>query len=128
LPASSREEIRAFLQEVKAVVSQTPSLTRFWRLVDRRENLDFMATVGLTRADIGEAILGLSVEDYCEGPMQDHTEPGDVWVFGKAISGKETYIKLKLAVVSIVKIVRVISFHEANQPLRYPFKQAGKAG
>jgi len=75
--------------------------------------------------DIKETLLGLSVEDYCEGPCQDRDQPGELWVFGKAIENKVVYIKLKLASFGPLRIVRVVSFHFAEYTLEHPFEEKG---
>lgn len=69
-----------------------------------------------------DLLLGLSVADYCEGPLDDRDFPGELWVFGKVIEGKEIYIKLKLAGSQSSRLVRVISFHQARESLYYPYK------
>jgi len=57
--------------------------------------------------------------DYCEGPLPDETQPGEVWVFGKHIEGTEVYIKLKLTNTEAPKC---LSFHPAERTLHYPFR------
>jgi hypothetical protein len=79
--------------------------------------------LGLTSLDVYTTILGLSVSDYCEGPAKDYAEKGDCWVFGTVINGCEIYIKLKIAAISIIKKVRIISFHIADKALCYPCRQ-----
>ena len=65
----------------------------------------------------------MSVEDYCEGPRWDRDQPGELWVFGKAIESNAVYIKLKLASFGSLRNVRVVSFHFAEHPLEHPFKE-----
>jgi hypothetical protein len=55
-----------------------------------------------------------------KGPEPDKDKPGDIWIFGKEIEGKEVYIKLKIAIVGEVRIAKCISFHIANFPLSFP--------
>jgi hypothetical protein len=78
--------------------------------------------LGLTKHNLEETLLGLSVVDYCKGPEQDRDQPGDVWVFGKRIKGQELYIKLKVAQVNGSYIAKCISFHPVEFPMRYPLK------
>lgn len=73
-------------------------------------------------------LMTLSVADYCEGPKPDKDRPGDVWVFGKQIGGKEVYIKLKIAQVRQEKIAKCLSFHAAKYPLGFPFRDKPEEG
>ena len=84
---------------------------------------EFSADLGLTKEGCKIEILGLSVTDYCQGPQPDHDRPGDIWVFGREIADRDVYIKLKIAEVGSDKIAKCISFHAAEHPLCYPYKQ-----
>lgn len=114
--------VREFLQKVKSTITNPIGIWKGWVLVRRSENIDCMTELGFTYQSLHDAILSLSVTDYCEGPVQDRDMRGDFWIFGKIISSKEVYIKLKLANVGNLKVVRIVSFHEANRPLRYPLQ------
>lgn len=105
-----------------------PVADRGWVLVPRKENKECILQLGFKYPDIQETLLGLSVEDYCEGPCQDRDQPGELWIFGKVVENNEVYIKLKLASFGPLRIVRVISFHLAEQTLEYPFKEKGGNG
>ena len=117
-----REKVRDFLQLVKETITN-PVTDQGWRLVLRPENKECILQLGFKYQDIYETLLGLSVEDYCEGPCQDRDLPGELWVFGKVVENKTVYIKMKLASFGPLKIVRVISFHFAEHTLEYPFKE-----
>lgn len=119
--ASQKQAIRDFLIEVKQTITKPSGNYQSWFLAKRKENIDCIAELGLTFKDVRDIVLGLSVVDYCEGPVQDRDVPGDLWVFGKVVSNTEVYIKLKLVTVSVLKVVRIISFHTANKALCYPF-------
>ena len=110
-------EIRDFLVEFKRIVVKGRGLD----IVNRRENIDALVKMGLTRKNLIEEIMTLSVENYCEGPEPDTDRPGNIWVFGKQVGTEEIYIKLKIAQVGKEKIAKCLSFHTANFPLRYPF-------
>ena len=111
------------MQEMKTIITARPGCT--WELVPRRENMDFVADLGFNLSAVRDELLGLSVDDYGFGPIQDRDQPGDFWVFGKRIGGREAYIKLKVAsfggLKGSLKALRVVSFHEAEQPLPHPF-------
>jgi hypothetical protein len=115
-------EIRSFLLQFKKIVTEGRGLD----IVNRRENLEALAKLGLTKKNLREEILTLSIENYCEGPEPDRDRPGNVWVFGKQLGSEEIYIKLKIAQVGKEKIAKCISFHAANFPLCYPFRAEGR--
>lgn len=110
--------IRDFLLEFKRIMVTGRGLD----IVNRRENLEALAKLGLTKKNLREEIMTLSVENYCEGPQPDRDRPGDIWVFGKQVGTEEIYIKLKIAQVGREKIAKCLSFHAANFPLCYPFR------
>ncbi len=109
----------AFLKAFKLIVAQERGLD----VIPRVENRDALIRLGLTERNRRQEILSLSVEDYCSGPEDDINRPGKVWVFGKKVAGKETYIKLKIAQVAGRKIAKCLSFHEAKHPMSYPFRE-----
>jgi hypothetical protein len=113
-----RTEIRDFLVEFKGIMSKGRGLD----IVNRRENIDTLAKKGLTKKNLIEEIMTLSVENYCQGPEPDRDKPGNIWVFGKQIDTEEIYIKLKIAQVGKEKIAKCISFHIADFPLCYPYR------
>ena len=119
-----REIVRDFLQLVKETIAD-PVADQGWVLVPRKENKECLLQLGFKYPDIKEVLLGLSVEDYCEGPCVDRDQPGELWVFGKTIENKVVYIKLKLASFGPLRIVRVVSFHFAEHTLEHPFEEKG---
>lgn len=115
-----REPVTEFLLDVKGAIQAGDDR---WIFVTRYKNIETVAGLEFTMEDVGREILSLSVMDYCLGPMNDPEIGGDVWVFGKTISDKEVYIKLKLWGDKTSKGLRVLSFHWAETPLIYPFKR-----
>jgi hypothetical protein len=111
------DEIVRFLKAFKSI-----AMGRGVDFIPRREFMTTLAALGLTRANCQEELLGLSVEDYCQGPDEDRDRPGTVWVFGRNIEGKDIYIKLKLAQVGEEIIAKCLSFHPAEFPLCFPLK------
>ena len=111
-------EIRDFLVEFKRIIVKGRGLD----IVNRRENIDALVKMGLTKKNLIEEIMTLSVENYCQGPEPDRDRPGDIWVFGKQIGAEEIYIKLKIAQVGKEKIAKCLSFHAASLPLCYPYR------
>jgi hypothetical protein len=123
-----KQAIRDFLEEVKQTITRAGIGCHGWRLVKRKENVECLTELGFTYSNVRDAILGLSVIDYCEGPLHDRDMPGDLWIFGKVMEAREVYIKLKLARFGPLKIVRIVSFHPARESLCYPYKSEEEKG
>ena len=113
-----REKVAKFLKEFKKIATTGRGLD----LIPRAENIACLAELRITKKNQKEEIMNLTVDDYCEGPEPDKDRPGEVWLFGKRISGKEVYIKLKIAQVGKETIAKCLSFHPAKHPLCFPFK------
>jgi len=79
--------------------------------------------LGLTKHNRREAILGLTVLDYSSGPELDHDRPGVVWIFGTTIRSIEIYIKIKIVEGEFRDQAVCLSFHPAESPLDYPFRE-----
>ncbi|MFC1946087.1 hypothetical protein ACFLW1_02690 [Chloroflexota bacterium] len=119
-----KEQVKDFLQEVKRAIADKTRTFDTWVLVPREKNKSSLSELGLTYPDIENTLLTLSVSEYCEGPTYDASAKGDCWIFGKIISDKEVYIKLKLASFGTknpLYVVRIISFHIADDSLCYPY-------
>ena len=57
-----------------------------------------------------------------QGPVVDELNRiGEMWVFGKDVKGREIYIKVMIS--SHTSQTICISFHIAEHPLVYPFKE-----
>ncbi|MFO8011284.1 MAG: hypothetical protein R6U89_10820 [Dehalococcoidia bacterium] len=119
---ASREDIRDYLLSIKRVVSSEPEAYEPLVVVKRQKNMECLAQLGLTLRNIRDILLDLTVEEYCSGPERDYGGfPGDFWVFGKSIGGKEVYIKLKLVELSSLRVVRIVSFHFPDETMIYPY-------
>lgn len=114
---AKKARIAAFLKDFKKIITAGRGLD----IIPRPANIDCLAELGLTKKNQREEILALTVSDYCEGPQPDKDRPGEIWVFGKRIGGKEVYIKLKIARVGKEKVAKCLSFHPAKHPLCFPF-------
>lgn len=85
----------------------------------------FMALLGLSRLDVFEVLQGLEWRDYVQGPLRDNKgRPHDLWVFGTYVSSLETYIKFAVFVSDEDYIGVCVSFHQAERPLVFPYKEA----
>jgi len=111
-------QVSIFLKEFKKIVTQERGLD----IVDRKENLNSLIKLGLTKKNCEYEILCLSVSDYCTGPKPDKDRSGVIWEFGKKISGYDVYIKLKIAEVGSIRIAKCISFHIAQYSTTNPLK------
>jgi len=111
-------EIKEYLLKFKKIMVSGRGLD----IVNRHENIEALVKLGLTKKNLKEELMTLSVENYCEGPDPDRDRPGDIWIFGKQVGTEEVYIKLKIAQVGKEKIAKCISFHTANFPMSYPFR------
>jgi hypothetical protein len=92
------------------------------RLSDRPENDSCLLDLSLTRGNVTDEIMDLSVLDYVSGPDPDRKRGGVFWIFGKTIQGREVYVKLKLIESEEADIPLCVSFHLARSPMEYPFK------
>ena len=113
------EPVVGFLLDAKRAIQTGDDA---WIFLSRQKNIETLARLEFTMEDVRREILSLSVTDYCSGPMNDPEIRGEVWIFGKTISDKEVYIKLKLWGDKTTKGLRVLSFHWAEKLLIYPFK------
>lgn len=114
------EEVKQFLLDFKKAATTSSGID----LVPRRGNMLTLSYLGITKKNLEEILLGLSVADYCKGPIQDDSKPGELWEFGKDMDGQEVYIKLK--VVKELNLAKCISFHVAKYPMQYPLKPNDK--
>ena len=90
-------------------------------VVQKRQGQESSNFVG-PGTDVKEIIKALKVTDYVEGPKKDTLNGGpDLWVFGKLIKSKEIYIKVTIGFFNAQAVC--ISFHTAEFPLHFPFKQ-----
>ncbi len=119
-----RKPVSKFLKEFKEIATKDRGID----VIGRRKNIQSLANLGLTKRNRKDEILSLSVKDYCDGPKPDRDRPGELWEFGKTIDAKEVYIKLKIAQVGNKKIAKCLSFHVAEFPLRFPFRDFFKKG
>lgn len=118
--SATREQVEQFLQLFKERTRWTNP--RIFYLDSRPKNTHILATLGITPMTRDEVILGLTPEDYYQGPApNDLTGQGDVWMFGKRINGTEVYIKIYINRLPDSANV-CISFHPAEHPLTYPLK------
>lgn len=113
---TSKEDVRMFLNDFKVKLNTLGILFRD----ERGKNTRALLSLDITPNKRMEVLKELDVLDFSEGPINDTLYKGaDMWVFGKIVKGTEVYIKITLGTSS--KVI-CISFHEAEFPLNYPFK------
>ena len=116
---ASYEEVKHYLEHTQQIIK---TYDIYW--VSRDEVLKGIRDLGLTEGLAKELILELVVQDYVEGPIEDHLHKKfNIWIFGKAspvIPSDEIYIKLSDRREGTKPVC--LSFHKAKRPLNYPFK------
>ena len=114
---ATREQVEAFLVRLKEKIQVFDIVFRD----DRGTNLQTLATLEIAPIYRKQVILNIDPEDYSEGPIVDTlNKMGEMWVFGKDVKGHEVYIKITLGFPNNSTIC--ISFHLAEHPMNYPFK------
>lgn len=92
------------------------------RYIGREKNTQALLDMEMVPAARTKILENLEAEDYCEGPLGETMHgTGNMWVFGKEILGNEIYIKVAMGQQN--NSVICISFHPAEHPLDYPFKE-----
>lgn len=82
-----KEEIAEFLFNVMNVLARKTGYETFI-FVPRPANEGCVSSLGLTREEIRDIIVGLGVEDYVAGALDDKDYPGSLWEFGRVVEGK----------------------------------------
>lgn len=114
---ASKEQVEDFLKRLKEKIKVFDIIFRD----DRGKNLQTLATLEITPTYRKQVILNIETDDYSEGPIVDTLNMmGEMWVFGKDVKGHEVYIKITLGYPNSSTIC--ISFHIADHPMNYPFK------
>jgi hypothetical protein len=101
---ATRDQINDFLKRFKAKVDGQGHLP----MVPRRENLNTLAMLGMSRSEVKTTVLAFTESEYRSGPEADHDKSsGEIWEFQTDCAGREIYVKLKLD----DKIAKCLSFH-----------------
>ena len=112
------EEVQSFLNKFHAKIQVFDVIFRD----DRGKNLETLAALEITPNYRKDVIKTLKALDYSEGPILDTLNNyGEMWVFGKEVKGREVYIKISIGQPNLSTIC--ISFHLAEHPIIYPFKE-----
>lgn len=110
----TEQEVEHFLREFKPKFN-------IWGIIflNREKNEEALKALGITPIAREEIIKTIEKDDYSH-TIIDEVSFGDMWVFGKDYDDTELYIKISLGRTNNKTIC--ISFHEAEHPLNYPFK------
>lgn len=89
-------------------------------VMHRRRHRRELDALGIRREDVVECLLRLDREDFRDGPLIDHHDPGrDVWIFGPRLGGLQMYVKIALGRITPEEPERIFvwSFHRAKHPM-----------
>lgn len=114
----TKEQVESFLEELHTKMKIFGILFRD----DREKNRNTLQELEIVPSYRKVVVENLRVEDYVQGPVVDELNRlGEMWVFGKDVKGREIYIKVMISGTTSQTIC--ISFHFAEHPLVYPFKE-----
>jgi hypothetical protein len=112
---ATRVEVENFLNNFKEKM-------KIWDVVfrdDRGKNFQTLIDLELSAHERKIILQDLQAGDYSDGPLKDKLNNGtDMWIFGRVIKKREVYIKIALGAFNASTIC--ISFHIAEQIMRYP--------
>jgi len=113
----SKQEVEKFLKELNVKTEVFGILF----LDDRGKNQQTLHDLEISPVRLKEIIANLRPEDYCEGPLEEKMRGIlPMWVFGKEVKQKEVYIKVSMGLDNNRAVC--ISFHIAEHPMNYPYK------
>ena len=115
---SEKKDVKIFLEELKEILNA------------KEFNVDNDITIVKSSkdeieysSDIVERLKELTIAEYSETLIdKDDDKPPLLFVFGKDISRKLVYIKLKIKGMQ-AKRVLCLSFHYAKHDMKFPYKQ-----
>lgn len=127
---SKKKEVISFLEELKALLGReyfdvdTDLLIIKKKKTGKDEKYSTPYTLldlEYNAEDVVERLKELTVEEYSETKIDtDDVNPLQLFVFGKDISGKLVYIKLKIKGEQ-QKYVLCVSFHYAKEEMIFPY-------
>jgi hypothetical protein len=111
------DDVQYFIEDFKTKLGGGGVV--FWG--DRGKNAQALLELEITPGYRAKVLSELKVADYFAGPITVALNGGaDTWVFGKNIKDRDIYIKITLGMANMQVIC--ISFHVAEQPMKYPLK------
>lgn len=116
-----RAQVVLFLDQMKACA------TCKFRLERRPENLATLAMLGMTLEDAKSRVLALTPANYVEGPTaRSERSSQEAWVFGITIGQTLVYVKVSVRIEPARCLC--VSFHEAEYPMRFPYRTSAGGG
>lgn len=114
---TKEDEVKSFLDDFFIKLKVFGILFRD----ERKKNTKTLLKLEISPNKRREIIESLKVKDFSEGPKDDEMYGiASMWVFGKTYKGTEIYIKISRGAEG--SKVLCISFHDAERPMKYPFK------
>ena len=114
---TTQQEVEQFLNQFKVKLDIFGIIFRN----DRGKNIQTLVDLNITEMERLRIVKSIEVTDFSEGPVVDTLNHGtDLWIFGKDVKEQEVYIKISMGLPSNKTIC--ISFHIAEHPMSYPFK------
>lgn len=114
---ATKQEVEQFLNQFKVKLD----IWGVFFMDEREKNKQTMIQMNFRQLDRLKVVRSIDVEDYSEGPICDQLNGfGEMWVFGKDVNEREVYVKICLGKPGTKTIC--ISFHIAEFPMKYPFK------
>jgi len=111
-------DIERFLKQFKAKLKVFDVV-----YINREKNTQALLELEITPAERRRVLENIELRDYSDGPLEETMHDGlsNMWVFGKLVKGTEVYIKITIGTEN--RPVICVSFHPAEHPLTYPFKE-----
>jgi len=115
---TTKHEVETYLKELKVKMGIFDILF----FDTRSKNQQTLHDLEISPAKRKEILNSLKVENYSQGPLNEKMLGLlPMWVFGKQVKKNEVYIKVSMGTENSKVIC--ISFHIAEHPMKYPFKQ-----
>ena len=127
---SNKNEIEKFLQDMKNILEdESFNIHDNIKVVKSKKKEEkekystpyTMVDLEYDDSDVVECLKDLTIKEYSETLVyKDNLEPTLLYVFGKDISNKQVYIKVKIK-GDKAKYVLCVSFHYAEYEMSFPY-------
>lgn len=112
---ATKPEVEQFLKDFKFKMDYYG----IYYMDKRAKNVQALLDLEITRNDRIGFLKDLKAEDYSE-TIIEKGPAGDLFVFGKLIKDTDIYIKIQMGIEALKTIM--ISFHEEERPMTFPYK------
>lgn len=126
---SKKNEVLSFLKDLKEVLDKEDfnidtdlTLIRTKKPDDEKHSTPYtLVDLDYDTNDVVDRLKELTIEEYSETKIdRNDIDPPYLFVFGKEISGKTVYIKLKIKGKQERRVL-CVSFHYARDPMKFPY-------